>query len=81
MGASMYGFLYTAVVTRYSEFTVRENISVLPLLVCCTVLVVIEHLMNLPHNRAALELPEEILFSVISLLFLVVIFHKFGLLK
>lgn len=62
----------------YSE---RENASVLPLLICCTVLVVMEHLMKLPHNEAALELPEEISFSVISLPFFLVIFHKFSLLK
>lgn len=80
-GDHMYGFLYTALVTRHSELTVRENISVLPLLICCTVLVVMEHLMKLPHNGAALELPEQISFSVMSLLFLLVIFHKLSLLK
>lgn len=70
-----YGFMYTSVVTRHSELTVRERTCVLPLLICYTVLVVVEHLMKLPHNRAALELPEEILFSVISLPFLRAIFH------
>lgn len=77
----MYGFLYTTVVTRHSELAVRENIIVLPLLICCIVLVVMEHLMKLPHNRAALELPEKISFSVISLPFFLVIFHKLSLLK
>lgn len=77
----MYGFLYTALVTRHSELRVRENISVLPLLICCTVLVVMEHLMKLPHNGAALVLPEWISFSVISLLLLLVIFHKLSLVK
>lgn len=66
---------------RHSELTVRERTCVLPLLICCTVLVVGEHLMKLLHNRAALELPEEILFSVISLPFFLVIFHKLYLLK
>lgn len=40
-----------------------------------------EHLMKLPHNKVAVELPEEILFSVIYLPFLPVIFHKLCLLK
>lgn len=77
----MYGFMYISVVTRHRELTVRERTCVLPLLICCTVLVVMEHLMKLPHNRAALELPEEISFSDISLPFLLVIFHKLCLLK
>lgn len=77
----MYGFTYTSVITRHSELEVRERTCVLPLLICCTVLVVMEHLMKLPHNRAALELPEEILFSVISFPLLLVIFHKLCLLK
>lgn len=58
----------------------RENISVLPLLIYYTVQVAMEHLMKLPHNRAALDLPEDTSFSVISILFLLVIFHKFSLL-
>lgn len=73
--------MYTSVVTRHSELRVKERTCVLPLLICCTVLVVMEHLMKLPHNRAALELPGEILFSVISLPFLLVIFHKLCLLQ
>lgn len=73
--------MYTSVVTRHSELTVRERTCVLPLLICCTVLVEMEHLMKLLHSRAALELPEEIWFSVISLPFFLVIFHKLYLLK
>lgn len=76
----MCGFMYTSVVTWHNELKVRERTCMLPLLICCTVLVVMEHLMKLP-NRAALELPEEILFSVMSFPFLPVIFHKLCLLK
>lgn len=73
-------FSYIAVVVSHSAYSKRESISVLTPRVSWRGSVVVEQLMKLLHNRAALVLPKEISLSVISLPFLLLIFHKLSLL-
>lgn len=73
-------FSYIAVVVSHGAYSMRESISVLTPRVSWRGSVVVEHLMKLLHNRAALVLPKEISLSVISLPFLLLIFHKLSLL-